>query len=158
MPSDIDLLCHWLSPGAPVRVSSFGSLLHFRKAGKPAAAGSATRCLECPIERECAYSAKKGESLQICGGGEVVRGIAADDLFAVYYEPVSQGNTHWPASTIVDGVPDIENIGLALRDGPYGRCVYECDNDVCDNQVRGRSRVLHCLPITNAKSDHECRS
>ncbi|THH02425.1 hypothetical protein EW026_g475 [Hermanssonia centrifuga] len=111
---DIDILCHWLSPGTPTRVSSFGSLQHFRKASKPPAAGSATRCLECPIERECAYSAKK-----------------------IYLEPVQQGNSGWPASTIVDGIPDIENVTAALRNGPYGQCVYESDNDVCDNQVRG---------------------
>ncbi|THH02424.1 hypothetical protein EW026_g474 [Hermanssonia centrifuga] len=108
---DIDILCHWLSPGTPTRVSSFGSLQHFRKASKPAAAGSATRCLECPLEHECAYSAKK-----------------------IYLEPVQQDIT-WPASTIIDGIPDIENVTAALRNGSYGQCVYESDNDVCDNQV-----------------------
>jgi predicted dehydrogenase len=109
---DIDILCHWLSPAIPTRVSSFGSLQHFRKEKKPPTAGTATRCLECSIEQDCPYSAKK-----------------------VYLEPVSRGNTHWPACTIVDGVPDIENITDALHNGPYGQCVYESNNDVCDHQV-----------------------
>ncbi|KAF5321373.1 hypothetical protein D9619_000766 [Psilocybe cf. subviscida] len=109
---DIDLICHWFLPAVPVKISSFGSLKHFRKSAKPEAAGNATRCLECPIEKECPYSAKR-----------------------IYLDPVYQGNTHWPASTIVDGIPDIENITSALKDGPYGRCVYESPNDVCDNQV-----------------------
>ncbi|KAI0796546.1 streptomycin biosynthesis protein StrI [Abortiporus biennis] len=109
---DIDIICHWLSPETPSRVSSFGSLQHFRNSSKPKGAGSANRCFDCAYERECPYSAKK-----------------------IYLEPVQQGNTHWPASTIVDGIPDIENITSALKTGPYGKCVYECDNDVCDNQV-----------------------
>ncbi|KAI0775972.1 streptomycin biosynthesis protein StrI [Trametes elegans] len=109
---DIDILCHYMSPGAPTRVSSFGSLQHFRKEHKPAAAGEAKRCLDCAYERDCAYSAKK-----------------------IYLDPVSEGHTGWPSNVLVDGLPDIENIADALKTGPYGRCVYECDNDVCDNQV-----------------------
>ncbi len=30
---------------------------------------------------------------------------------------------------------DIENLTSTLESGPYGRCVYDCDNDVMDNQV-----------------------
>lgn len=57
------------------------------------------------------------------------------DKSAVYLDPVSGGHKGWPAATIVDQIPDIENIKTALKIGPYGRCVYECDNDVCDQQI-----------------------
>ncbi|KAJ7499060.1 hypothetical protein FB451DRAFT_1204109 [Mycena latifolia] len=109
---DIDIICFWLSPSMPSRVSSFGSLQHFRKSSKPPEAGSATRCLDCPMEKDCAYSAKK-----------------------IYLDPVSRGKTGWPVSPLVDGLPDIENVTHALRTGPYGQCVYESSNDVCDQQV-----------------------
>ncbi|KAH8988608.1 hypothetical protein EDB92DRAFT_2010786 [Lactarius akahatsu] len=109
---DIDILCHWLSPDTPVHVSSFGGLQHFRKSSKPAEAGDATRCLDCTYEAQCPYSAKK-----------------------VYLDRVASGQVGWPASPLVDGIPDIENITNALQNGPYGKCVYESDNDVCDHQV-----------------------
>ncbi|TFK55819.1 NAD(P)-binding protein [Heliocybe sulcata] len=109
---DIDILCNWFAPATPVRISSFGSLKHFRKGAKPSAADEAQRCLECHYERSCPYSAKK-----------------------IYLDPVARGNKGWPASTIVDGIPDIENISEVLKNGPYGQCVYESTNDVCDNQV-----------------------
>ncbi|KAH9062177.1 streptomycin biosynthesis protein StrI [Lactarius vividus] len=109
---DIDILCHWLSPDTPVHVSSFGGLQHFRKSNKPAEARDATRCLDCTYEAQCPYSAKK-----------------------VYLDRVASGEVGWPVSPLVDGIPDIENITNALQNGPYGKCVYEGDNDVCDNQV-----------------------
>lgn len=55
--SDIDILCHYFHPAVPTKVSSFGSLSHFRRSSKPVEAGTATRCLQCPYERKCAYSA-----------------------------------------------------------------------------------------------------
>lgn len=96
--------------GAPCRrVSSFGSLTHFRRECKPNGAGR--RCLECAIERKCPYSAVK-----------------------IYLGRVKAGHTGWPVNVLT---PDVSAAGVkkALRDGPYGRCVYECDNDVVDHQV-----------------------
>lgn len=57
-------------------------------------------------------------------------------LCSVYLDPVSRGSKAWPAVTIVDGIPDIENVGDALKNGKYGQCVYESANDVVDHQVR----------------------
>jgi len=57
--SDLDILSFYLSGRKPVRVSSFGSLAHFKPSKKPKAAGDATRCLECPAEQDCVWSAKK---------------------------------------------------------------------------------------------------
>ena len=57
------------------------------------------------------------------------------NLSLVYLDRLASGRTGWPITPLVDGVPDIENVTDALTRGPYGKCVYECDNDVCDNQV-----------------------
>ncbi|PPQ65227.1 hypothetical protein CVT26_000204 [Gymnopilus dilepis] len=137
---DIDLICNWFYPAVPVKVSSFGSLKHFRKSAKPKAAGSATRCLECAHEKDCPYSAKK-----------------------IYLDPVAQGDLEWPAETIVDGLPDIENITEALQKGPYGLCVYESTNDVCDNQVvniefsNGTTASFTMIAFTEAICDRQTR-
>lgn len=105
---DIDWLRYVV--GRPIRaVSSFGGLTHFRAEHKPA--GAADRCLECTVEPECAYSAKK-----------------------LYLGAISRGETTWPVSTITDNVT-YDGVMEALETGPYGRCVYSCDNDVADHQV-----------------------
>lgn len=94
------------------RVQSFGSLFHFKKENQPA--GAADRCTECPkdIEANCPYSALK-----------------------IYLrDRLDKGSSTWPVD-VLDGNPTRENIMKALEEGPYGRCVYACDNDVVDNQV-----------------------
>ncbi|XP_010769098.1 uncharacterized protein isoform X2 [Notothenia coriiceps] len=108
---DIDLIHHWAGTRRCLKVTSFGSVSHFGKKDKPAGAGNC--CLDCSIEADCPYSARK-----------------------IYMDRVKQGNTGWPVSVICpNSFPDIESVTEALETGPYGRCVYECDNDVCSNQV-----------------------
>lgn len=105
---DLDWIRHVV--GVPCRqVQSFGSLFHFRPERAPE--GAAARCLECPIEGRCAYSAPRH-----------------------YLGRLERGECGWPLDVLT---PDTSREGIlrALREGPYGRCVYECDNDVVDHQV-----------------------
>ena len=107
--------CHdvdWLRyiVGVPcAQVSSFGNLKHFRAEEKPE--GAAARCLDCDLAPECSYAAQK-----------------------IYLGRVRDGQTGWPVDVLT---PDTSEAGVlaALREGPYGRCVYDCDNDVVDHQV-----------------------
>ena len=64
------------------------------------------------------------------------KGNLNEPIHSVYLDRIRAGHTSWPVSPLVDGIPDIENITMALKTGPYGQCVYESDNDVADNQVR----------------------
>ena len=105
---DLDWLRYLM--GQPcVQVSSFGSLKHFRPEEAPEGAGE--RCLECPVEPVCPYSAVK-----------------------IYLGRVRRGETGWPVNVLTPDVTE-EGVTEALRTGPYGRCVYGCDNDVVDHQV-----------------------
>ncbi|MFD0696794.1 Gfo/Idh/MocA family protein [Paenibacillus sp. GCM10027628] len=102
---DLDILL-WLAGSECEMVSSFGSLSHFTSDQAPA--GAPERCLDgCPVADECLYYAPKQ--------------YLTDD-------------TDWPTSAISDD-SSMEARLKALQEGPYGRCVYHCDNDVVDHQV-----------------------
>jgi len=109
---DIDLIHYWMGEVPCTSIQSFGSLQHFKQENQPK--GASDRCLTCKVESTCPYSAQK-----------------------VYLKhPVRQ----WPMSVVCDA--DIEDQGAyrgelekELEVGPYGRCVYKCDNDVCDTQM-----------------------
>ncbi|MBQ4328692.1 MAG: Gfo/Idh/MocA family oxidoreductase [Lentisphaeria bacterium] len=101
-----------------VAVQSFGSLRHFRASEKPE--GAADRCCDCPvrIESNCPYSANK-----------------------IYFrDRLCKGSKCWPVNVLTPD-PTPETLEKALAEGPYGRCVYACDNDVVDNQVVNMSFV-----------------
>src|SRR5690606_31397398 len=106
---DLDWL-RYIVDAPPTRISSVGSLHHFHPGNRPA--GAADRCLDCRIEAGCPYSATR-----------LYAACLADPARHV-----------WPLSVVTR---DLTEAGLekALREGPYGRCVYACDNDVVDHQV-----------------------
>ncbi len=102
---DMDILA-WLVDDECQYIASFGSLKHFKEENAPK--GAPKRCLDgCPVEDTCPY--------------HVAKWYLGD-------------NTGWPTSVIS---PDssYEARLKALDEGPYGRCVYHCDNDVVDHQV-----------------------
>ena len=94
----------WLTGKHPLRISSAGSLSYFVPGNAPA--GSADRCLDCPAADGCRFDARK------------------------VYLPMTGS---WP-STVLTQDQSKEGIMKALREGPYGRCVFRCDNNVCDHQ------------------------
>ena len=103
---DMDIIL-WLMGKDCKRVQSFGSLRHFTAENAPA--GAPERCLDgCPHAEKCPYYAPK-----------------------LYMDMELTG---WPVDVLTT---DLSEAGRrkALEEGPYGRCVYRCDNDVVDRQV-----------------------
>src|SRR5262249_11723231 len=88
---------------------SFGRLSHFKASNQPE--GAADRCVDCQVEASCPFSAVR-----------------------FYGNRLAQGNHGWPLDLIIDEFTP-GALDYAMRQGPYGRCVYTCDNDVVDHQV-----------------------
>ena len=110
---DMDIL-RWLAGEPCLRVQSFGSLDYFRAENAPE--GAAPRCLDgCKCKDECPYDAEK---IYITDPRTSIRGRGAA----------------WPCGVLASE-PNEEKIWAALRTGPYGRCVFHCDNDVVDHQT-----------------------
>ena len=103
---DMDIIL-WLMGRNCEKVQSFGALRHFRAENAPA--GAPARCLDgCPHADTCPYYAPK------------------------LYMDMSR--TEWPVDVITTDL-SLEGRRKALEEGPYGRCVYHCDNDVVDRQI-----------------------
>lgn len=110
---DMDILL-WLTGKSCKSVSSFGSTREFKKEMAPI--GATPYCLGgCTVKENCLYDAEK-----------------------LYISSEKTGFRHKGEnfmSSVVAVNPTEEKLYRNLKDGPYGRCVYHCDNDVVDHQV-----------------------
>ena len=138
---DMDILS-WLA-GSPARsVQSSGSLSFYRPEKAPP--GAPERCLAgCPRSGDCPWEATR----LYLHGTPMLQSyrdspVAALRLLArVATAPLIRGRLdwrEWPASVISED-PSPKARLEALRTGPYGRCVFRCDNDVVDRQSVGLS-------------------
>ncbi len=106
---DLDILL-WLAGRRCERVSSFGSLTHFRPENKPE--GAPLRCIDgCPVGDKCLYNAER-----------------------FYMERLRKSGDSWPVNVLCS-LPTEEKVRQALKTTDYGLCVYQCDNNVVDHQV-----------------------
>ena len=145
---DIDLIL-WLLCSAsrsksrktshqPRYISSSGSLSYFRGSKKPADAGSATNCLECNYEPDCIYSAKRIYLENHLRNGVVgwPVTIVCPDIEEVMQQSGQAAAEERLLSALKEDY-DVSEITREASEGRpwFGRCVWESDNDVCDNQV-----------------------
>ena len=154
---DLDLL-YWLVGNKPKIISSFGSLKHFRKENMPK--GAPNYCVKgCPIEDSCLYYAPRiyidiEPILQEIkySNNKFLKFLA--NLRKNHKKTLTRLSSlipilkrlrywrEWPVEPLYSGQPeeieedysDLAKINL-LRRSPYGKCVYNCDNNVVDHQV-----------------------
>lgn len=104
---DMDIL-QWLVDRECLRAQSFGTLSYFKASNRPQ--GAPDYCLDgCPHAETCRYHVEK---VYINAKGSWMRRAVTENPEA-----------------------SDEELTEALRRGPFGRCVFACDNDVVDHQV-----------------------
>lgn len=102
---DLDLLT-WYANSECLSVSSYGDLRFFTHKNKPH--GASNRCKDCKYRGKCDFDA---------------------------YRSYIDWN-FWGRWFITNERPLTEDAVIkALDNGPYGRCVFACDNNVVDNQI-----------------------
>lgn len=143
-------------PHHPRAITSTGHLAQFRRRQKPVRAGDATNCLSCPaeVERGCLYSA-----LRIYRDMHLARGclgwpvdVVCPDIEDAFLKEGLNGaerrllgalgedyqchSGHSKSKDLNGSTEESDSSNDEhIRNRPwYGRCVYESDNNVCDDQ------------------------
>lgn len=108
---DLDLLQDYI--GAKCKTAfSVGGVKFFNKENKPE--GAADRCKDCKYINSCQYS--------------------AENIYVKRWKE-NPSEDRWPYNVVCKEIPITEEkLRRAYEGNQYGRCVFACDNDVCDTQ------------------------
>ena len=110
---DLDLLQYYADSKCD-SVYSMGDLSFFNRQNQPE--GAADRCVNCKYVDSCTYSAK--------------------NIYVQGWRNMGKPLNIFPFNLITDAYPTTEEALMeSITTGPYGRCVYKCDNNVVDHQM-----------------------
>ncbi len=130
---DLDLIS-WFVDSPCISVSSVGEVSHFKKENAPA--GATAYCMGgCKVKKSCPYDAER----------LYITDPFYKATFVKYHKRTLTGKAKNTKEDIIE----------AVRSGDYGRCVYMCDNNVCDRQSvtmefeNGAVAVLNMLAFTD---------
>lgn len=105
---DMDILL-WLAESPCRKIQSFGELEFFKEENAPQ--GAPGRCTDgCKHAEDCPYYAPR---------------------FYLEHEKAAADKLIYAVS----GEAEADAVMERLAAGPYGRCVFHCDNNVCDHQI-----------------------
>lgn len=105
---DLDII-RWILNKPCRKVQAFGDLSFFKRENAPQ--GSTERCLDCPLEKQCAFSA--------------VNIYERRHRYLYVFDNL-------PTASRADKDAKIREY---LRTTDYGRCVFRCQNDQCDHYL-----------------------
>ena len=109
---DLDLIQNYAGAKCET-VYSIGNLSYFNKNNKPL--DTPDNCGKCRLKHTCPYS--------------------AEYCYIVRWKEKGCPENQWPFNFLTNDYPLTEDkLRKAYENGPYGRCVFSCDNDVVDNQ------------------------
>lgn len=109
---DLDLLQYYAKSKC-TSISSVGDLVYFKEENAPE--GSTERCVDCPHKATCPYN--------------------AETIYIQIWKNRNCPVDIWPYNVVTTPPITEEKLLQALKDGPYGKCVYRCDNNVVDHQL-----------------------
>ena len=146
---DLDLI-HWIIDEKAIDVISVGEVTHYKLENAPKDAP--LRCLDgCPIEKECPWYAPRlyidlepllrtglyaeNRLLRLITKG-MLKSKTFRNFVALFNKDVRRFKKwdQFPVTAITTDY-SIEGKMKALKEGPYGLCIYKTGNDVPDHQI-----------------------